>query len=272
MNDRAVMEIGIGEVMHARTRPSRHRFAYPIFCLRIPLHALEAIRKKNNWLFSLNRRGLLAFFERDHGDRQGDLRRWIAGVVNDAGLKLPDGEIWLQAMPRVLGYVFNPVSFWYLHDRDGHLRLILAEVNNTFGEHHQYLLCAEGNAPITASTSLICSKNFHVSPFCKVGGHYRFRYQGENGRHRMAIDYFDEVEEHHPLIVTSIDLQTSPATDSNLLKVFCQMPLLTLGVVVRIHVQALRLWIKKIPFYSKPAPPYHSLTRNQRNSGNEKQI
>ncbi|MDQ7970345.1 MAG: DUF1365 domain-containing protein [Oxalicibacterium faecigallinarum] len=264
MNDRSFMELGLGKVMHARTRPNAHRFLYPVFCLRIPVRALAMLQKKNNYLFAVDRPALLSFFSRDHGDRSGELMQWLTTELAKAGMSLPDGAIWLQTMPRVLGYGFNPVSFWYMHDSRGALRAILAEVNNTFGEHHQYLLCAPDQQSITEATPLICRKEFHVSPFCRVGGHYRFRYCGNGAHHRMEIDYFDEASSSQPLIATAIAYRSLPATDRQLWGALCRMPFLTLGVMFRIHVQALKLWMKKTPFYSKPVPPPHSLTSNKK--------
>lgn len=276
MTEAASIWVGEGQVMHTRTRPAHHHFIYPVFCLRIPLRQLATLRTQSHWLFGINRRRLLSFHERDHADKQphgqGNLIGWLEEQLSAANMTLPTGEIWLQTMPRVLGYVFNPVSFWYMHDQEGGLRAILAAVNNTFGEHHQYLLSAEDHGPITSDTPLLCRKAFHVSPFCNVSGHYRFRYHGHGNRHLMAIDYFDDDEHTQPLIATSISCQYKPATQRHLFMAFCRMPLLTLGVVFRIHWQALQLWLKKTPFYRKPVPPFNSLTHNQRKHGNEKQV
>ncbi|MFJ5446703.1 DUF1365 domain-containing protein [Methylobacillus methanolivorans] len=272
MTEIADMELGLGKVMHTRTRPLPNHFVYPVFCLRIPLRQLSNLRARQSWIFAVNRWRLLSFHERDHGDCQGDLLGWLERQLESAGIVMPAGEIWLQAMPRVLGYVFNPVSFWYLHNEDGTLRAILAEVNNTFGEHHQYLLVAEDNGPIVADTVLECRKAFHVSPFCNVSGYYQFKYSASGHRHHMAINYFDHESSHTPLIATSINCHVGPATTGAMFSAFCQMPLMTLGVVFRIHWQALRLWLKKTPFHSKPTAPEQSLTYNQRKHGNEKQV
>ncbi len=264
----SALELGLGEVMHRRSRPASHGFVYPVFCLRIAVRRLQQI--KSHSLFGLNRWRPLAFYSRDHGDGSGDLLGWLQQQVAKAGLTLPAGEIWLQAFPRVLGYVFNPVSFWYLHASDGSLRMIMAEVNNTFGEHHQYLLTADADQPINANTRLVCRKAFHVSPFCEVTGYYVFRYLGAGQSHAMAVDYFEDKLPEQPLIATEIRVQTQPASRRNLLAAWAKMPLLTLGVVWRIHWQALRLWLKHIPYHKKPAPPGASLSFNQRKPGHEK--
>lgn len=262
------LQLGLGEVMHRRTRPAVHAFIYPVFCLRIDLRRLDQI--KSHSLFGLDCWRPLAFYRRDHGDGSGDLLGWLQEQVASAGLSMPDGEIWLQAFPRVMGYVFNPVSFWYLHDRDGSLRMILAAVNNTFGEHHQYLLMAEHGQAIDADTRLICRKAFHVSPFCQVTGYYAFRYLGLGQSHAMSVDYFEDDTPQQALIATEIRVQTQPASRRNLLVAWARMPMLTLGVVWRIHWQALRLWLKHIPYHKKPAPPGTSLSFNQRKPGHEK--
>jgi len=128
-------QIGFGRVMHARLHPVRHRFDYPVYFLRLPVHALPRIGSR--WL-SLNRFNLLSFHEADHGDGI-DCLAWARSLLNSHGL-VADGDIWLTTFPRVLGFAFKPVSFWHCHRADGALVAVLAEVNNTFGERHVYLL------------------------------------------------------------------------------------------------------------------------------------
>jgi uncharacterized protein len=131
-------EICFGGVMHARLRPRRNVFRYRVFFMRLPLSRLGRLR---NFFFSINRWNLFSFHYADHGARDGSSpERWIRRLLASEGIENADGEVVLQTFPRVLGYVFNPVSFWLCHDRDGGLRAILCEVNNTFGEHHNYLL------------------------------------------------------------------------------------------------------------------------------------
>ncbi|MDN0082838.1 DUF1365 domain-containing protein [Crenobacter sp. SG2305] len=244
----------IGRVMHARLRPVAHRFTYPVFCLRLNLAELASL--ENRW-FGIDRRRPMSLRLRDYGPRDGsDLLAWIRGVLSDAGLPA-DGEVWLQTFPRLFGYVFNPVSFWYCHDAGGALRAVLAEVNNTFGEHHRYLLSAADGGPIGPGTELGCSKRLHVSPFCEVVGGYRFRFVDRPGKSFVGIDYQDEAG---LLLRTSIGGRLQPWTPVSLRNALFDQPWQALAVIVRIHWQALRLWLKRVPFHRKPAAPEHSLS------------
>jgi uncharacterized protein len=238
-----------GRVMHERVRPRWHRFAYPVFCVRCNLAHLASL--DSGW-FGVNRWRALSLYTRDHGPCDGsDLATWMRAQLVEAGLPA-DGEIWLQAFPRVFGYAFNPVSFWFCHDRHGALRALFAEVRNTFGARHGYLLSASDGAAIDADTELVCRKVLHVSPFCRVEGHYRFRVRESQQGSSVAVDYHDA---EGLLIRTSVGGRLSPLTRSTALKALARQPLLTVGVVARIHWQALRLFVKRVPFYGKHPGP-----------------
>jgi len=227
--------------MHRRVRPAVHAFVYPVFYVQLPLRNLAAARCA---LFSIDRRNLLSFHIRDHGPRDGSpLLPWIEGLLAEHGLP-HDGEIVLQTFPRVLGFVFNPVSFWYCHDRGGRLIAILAEVNNTFGGTHSYLL-HRGGAALADGAELRADKQFHVSPFNEVEGGYRFRFALEHAVQVCRIDYDDAQGE---LLLTAISGRPQAWSAMALLKAFARMPFLTLGVVARIHWQALKLWLKGVRF------------------------
>jgi DUF1365 family protein len=235
--------------MHERLRPKHHRFTYPVFYVRCDLARLASL---DSWWFGIDRWRPLALHANDHGPRDSsDLDTWMRAQLSAAGIPA-DGKIWLQAFPRVFGYAFNPVSLWYCHDRDGHLRALLAEVRNTFGERHSYLLSTANNAPITANTPLTCRKVLHVSPFCRVEGSYVFRVREARNSASVSIDYTDA---DGLLIRTALGGRLMPLTRATALAALVRQPLLTVGVVVRIHLQALRLALRKAPFYGKtPAP------------------
>jgi DUF1365 family protein len=242
-----------GQVMHARLRPVANRFVYPVFYVRLNLARLDDC----NWRwFGVNRRRPLSIRTRDYGPRDGsNLELWMRALLREHGIEA-DGEIWLQTFPRIAGFVFNPVSFWHCHDSQGTLRAVLAEVNNTFGETHRYLLRVApsgGQAVLRAE----CVKAMHVSPFCEVRGAYQFRFRITDGSHFTAIDYYDE---NGLLIKTSVSGRPAAMTDAALLSALLRYPLQCVGVVARIHWQALRLWLKGVPFFRKPPSPIHPIT------------
>lgn len=249
--------IVFGTVMHRRLQPVVHAFHYPVFCLLLPLSRIEDSARG---LFSVNRRNVFSFWFADHGARDGSHPLlWIRALLEREGIAA-QGEIWLQCFPRMLGYVFNPVSFWYCHDSQGELVAVLAEVNNTFGERHNYLLAHPDGRPISAADTLSARKIFHVSPFMPVRGGYRFRFRhsAEFDRHLARIDYADETGD---LLHTAISGQSRALAKTALLRAFFAYPWMTLGVMLRIHWQALRLWLKRIPFFHKPEPPLEETTR-----------
>lgn len=251
---RDAAEIIVGTVTHERLRPRPHRFSYPVFCLRLDLARLDSL---NNTWFGVDRWRPLALHRSDYGPRDGScLLTWVRQLLQSADLP-HDGPVHLQTFPRVFGYGFNPVSFWYCHSADGQLHSVLAEVNNTFGEHHLYLLQAEDGAAIHQHTTLQCRKVLHVSPFCQVEGHYRFRFRDDSATRSAGIHYYDI---QGLLMRTGISGQAQAFTPANLRRNLIRQPLLTLGVMARIHWQALRLWMLKVPFYRKPAPPSESLS------------
>lgn len=241
-----------GEVRHTRLRPARHQFAYPTFFLLLPLRAL---RQEPDAALRRNQRGLLSFHDRDHGAGGDDALAWIDDVLLGEGITDATGEVWLQTYPRVMGYVFKPVSFWYCHRNDGSLAAVVAEVNNTFGERHCYLLSGEG---VAWGRELQAAKVFHVSPFCSVQGHYAFRFMRTADRMVARVEHADA---SGPLLLTSVSGHLAPLSKQAVRRAFFGMPLMTLGVVARIHWQALQLWRKRVPFFRKPEPPQAFITR-----------
>lgn len=244
----------LGHVMHRRLRPAVNAFVYPVFYVQLPLRRLEAARGS---LFSLDRFNLLSFHRRDHGERDGSpLVPWIEAKLRERGLP-HDGEIVLQTFPRVLGYVFNPVSFWFCHDRDGALRVVLAEVSNTFGERHNYLVHHPDLAPIQPRDELTARKLFHVSPFFPLRGEYRFRFDTRGPAHVVHIDLWDDGQRQ---LGTCLAGRAQALDGRAMGKWLLRHPFLTLGVIARIHWQALRLAAKRVSFHRKPAPPLEETT------------
>ena len=247
--------IAFGHVIHRRLRPVAHAFAYPVFFLRVPLSQLD--RMSWRWL-SVDRWNLFSLMRRDFGPRDGsDLEAWARALLR-ANDVVADGEIVLQAFPRMLGYVFNPIVTWHCHDRAGLLRAVICEVSNTFGEHHNYLVAHADGRAIEAGDWLIARKALHVSPFCEVVGHYRFRFAGGDEAPRLRIDYHDD---EGRLLVTALRGKAEALRDARLLGAFFAYPWMTLAVTVRIHWQAARLWARNVPWFRKPDPPLKETSR-----------
>ena len=245
-------QLGMGQVRHRRLRPREHAFAYPSYFLWLPMRAL---RRQPEAALNRNGRGWLSFHDADHGDGGGDSLAWLEALLAAEGVAAADGEVWLQTYPRVLGHVFKPVSFGFGERADGSLAAVVVEVNNTFGERHCYLL---RGPELAWGREQQAAKVFHVSPFCRVEGRYRFRFMRAGDRVVARVDHDDA---QGPLLQTSLAGRLQPLTHARARAAFLAMPALTLMVVARIHWQALKLAFKRVPFFSKPAPPERLVTR-----------
>jgi uncharacterized protein len=244
MRDAAII---VGEVTHARIRPAAHEFTYPLFCVRIPLNRLATI----NEVLPVNRRGLIAFNERDHGARDGKpLLNWALELLaaQRVAFDADTIDIELTAFPRMFGYVFNPVSFWVCRHRDDQVFAVITEVNNTFGESHRYLLTPPDAKTISTGETLFAVKQLHVSPFNEVRGSYTFRFSFASDNWLARVDY-DDGDGH--LLHTHISGKALAMTHSNLRKVLLRFPLQSVAVVARIHWHALLLALKRVPFHGK---------------------
>ncbi|MGF6350384.1 DUF1365 family protein [Variovorax sp. W2I14] len=250
--ERPLPLMGFGEVRHARLRPARNAFVYPTYFLMLPMRTLRA---HGSEALALNRRAALSFHDDDHGDgrapAQGGALAWLDDLLAAHQIHDATGEAWLHCYPRVFGYTFKPVSFWYCHTAEGALRAIVVEVNNTFGERHCYLL----DRPVYGM-ELKATKAFHVSPFCEVSGGYRFRFfvDAEFAHTVVRIDH-DDID--GPLLQTSVSGELAPLTAATVRRALWRYPAMTFGLIARIHWQAARLWLKRVPFVAKPAPPRH---------------
>ena len=256
--------LGCGQVRHTRLRPARNSFSYDTYFLMLPLRSLRA---RPSAALARNRFGLISFFDRDHGDGGPDCLAWIDALLASEGIADATGEVWLHCYPRVLGYTFKPVSFWYCHRTDDSLAAIVVEVNNTFGERHCYLLAGSN---LAFGKELHATKVFHVSPFCDVAGSYRFRFM-RTAAHPATADRrmqqartvvrLDHDDADGPLLQTSVSGVLTALSPTSIRRAFFGMPLMTLTVIGRIHRQALRLWAKRVPFFRKPDAPDAFVTR-----------
>jgi uncharacterized protein len=238
----------VGEVVHERFRPAQHKFSYPLFCLRLPLGKLGDVAQQ----MAVNRRGLVSFQERDHGAKDGSSTlAWVHQMLVENSVVVADAntiDVELHTFPRMLGYVFNPVSFWVCRRVTDEVCAVLVEVNNTFGESHTYLLTPGDGCAIRSGELLESTKQLHVSPFNEVRGGYRFRFNFGADRWMARIDYDDG---DGPLLHTHISGIPQPLTRATLRRVALRYPLQAFTVVARIHWHALRLWTKRVPFFGK---------------------
>ena len=250
--------MGFGQVRHLRLKPARNAFAYRTYFLMLPMRSLQLGGACPSPL-PRNRFAPISFYDRDHGDGRGPdvggALAWLDELLVREGVADADGEVWLHCYPRVLGFAFKPVSFWYCHRADASLRAIVVEVNNTFGQRHCYLL----DTP-RFGAELRADKVFHVSPFCPVEGGYRFRFMVDAARTRTVarIDYDDALG---PVLQTSVSGALEPVTPVALRRALWRYPLMTLAVVGRIHWQALRLLVKRVRFFRLPTPPVAPVSR-----------
>lgn len=245
------------KVMHKRTLPRINQFTYGVYYLACPLDRLDEL--EDGWRFGLNRRGILSFHTKDHGERDGtDLREWAKARLAEYNMTEANGEIVLVAMPRVLGYVFNPVSFWLCFDRQQSLRAVICEVNNTFGETHSYLCAHNDHRPIEPDDWLEGDKAFHVSPFMHREGRYRFRFAWKYNLLGIWIDY-DNADGDRQLL-TSLTGALVPYGRKSRAHAFWSHPLVTFKTITLIHWQALKLVAKNIRYVPKPQQNLHRFT------------
>ncbi len=238
------------EVVHARSGPVRHRLRHAVFYLYLDLDRVEETAGRSR-LFSCNHFNLLSFFDRDHGARDGrPVKAWVEEELERAGLHDPKGRIFLLTLPRILGYVFNPLSIYYCFDRRDRLAAVLYEVRNTFGELHGYLLPASPGAD--GAVRQETPKRFHVSPFLGMTARYSFRVAPPGEVLDVRIR---ESAAGGAGLTALLRGRRRPFNDRELLAAVLSMPFMTLKVMAAIHWHAARLWLKGARFHAKPEAP-----------------
>ena len=243
-----IPQIFTAKVMHKRLFPKVNSFIYGIYYLALPLSKIYSAETINN--LAVNKLGLLSFYEKDHGDHKSKVEKWIRNILSENSLNEITDEVVLISMPRVMGYVFNPISLWMCLDDKKNLRAVLCEVNNTFGETHSYLCAHKKEKVIKSEDWIEAKKLFHVSPFLKREGHYKFRFSLEENKLGIWIDFYNK--EGKKQLITSLIGNLTPLTKSNLRKSFWKHPLVTLKTIFLIHWQAIKLVAKGIKYIPKP--------------------
>ena len=238
-----------GRVFHERLKPFNHKFVYNLFFLRFPISKLKDLE---NRFLSFDKFNLFSFHTKDYLDGSDrSLEEKIREVFLKEDLDV-SGEIYLQTLPRLLGYGFNPVSFWFAYDKEKKLMAIMSEVNNTFGDRHYYLL-----QNFSEYKKITTKKVFHVSPFFDIKGDYQFSFNPKS----VTINYLDNEAGNTFFTSTFVEDSSREYNAKNLLKIFFKYPFMSFMVMVRIHWQALRLFLKKAQFYKRPNPPKELLTK-----------
>lgn len=245
-----------GETFHGRRGTVENTFRYSIDYVMVDA---EDPAPRAPALFSRNRRNLFSLRDRDHGGApsQGSGASWVRQVLRDHDVAFAPARIDLLAQPRVLGHVFNPVSFWLCHDAAGALRVVIAEVSNTFGDRHSYLCHHPDLSPIRPHDTLRAVKVFHVSPFQKIVGDYRFRFDLRADKIGVWIDYRHGEERLYATLTGARRALTNRA----ILSACLRRPFGSRRVLTLIHWQALKLWLKGARYTNRPAPPAEDVTR-----------
>ncbi len=254
-----------GAVVHQRMAPKRHRLRYRLFQLLLDLDELPALGRRLR-LFAHNRPALFSLHDRDHlsGDRR-PLRPQVEAMLRAAGLDAGGGPIRLLCMPRVLGYVFNPLSLFYCHRPSGELAAVVLEVNNTFGERHSYVV--EAGPRAAGLVAVACAKTFFVSPFMGMDMAYDFRLAVPTQAVTTAI--VARGADGAPMLSASFFGQRRELDDRELAGAFVRHPLLTLKVVAGIHWEAVKLLAKGLRLKRKPAPPAQAISIRRADSARQ---
>ncbi len=243
-----------GHTWHGRKGEVQNTFRYGVDFVMLDAEAPV----RTGPVFGRNQRGLFSLRDIDHGGAPGAGKGavWVREVMDAHGFEAP-ARIELLAQPRVLGHVFNPVSFWLCYDDAGALRVAICEVNNTYGDRHSYLCFREDRAPIEASDRLEAQKIFYVSPFQRVEGGYQFRFDIREDRIGIWIDLTDG----NGGVTATLVGPRKPLRTSGVLRALLRRPFGSRRVLALIHWQALKLWWKGAAFRTRPEPPVEEVSR-----------
>ena len=249
-----------GIVVHKRLKPCQHAFAYRVFALCLDVDEIDRIDRSLRF-FSRGKRNLLGFWDVDLGEPGTDFvgakaRRLLA----QSDLARFGARIELVCYPRILGFVFNPLSVYFCRDDAGTVGAVIYEVTNTFGERRSYVIPVSGDGAAIAQD---CSKEMYVSPFTAASGHYAFHCVPPCERVVIGVNFR---EAGRPVLKTHFCGDRRPLTDSMILGLLARYPLMTLKVFGAIHLEAARLWAKGVPIVPRHTSPAYSSTLVERQS------
>lgn len=249
-----------GKVMHQRLKPFGHRFSYPVFSLLVDIDRLDELGRMSR-LLGVNRAGLASFQERDHVENDGEtLRQFVDRLLADAGRREPAARVLLLCFPRILGYVFNPISVYFAYDGDNRLVALIYGVRNTFGQRHSYVALVEPGDVSEAGVRQTRRKIFHVSPFIGMEARYHFRILPPGKAVRLRIH---ETEAGEPLLAATFNGTERSLTTPNVAACLLRFPFMTWKIIAGIHWEALKLWVKGARFSSSPPAPETASFRDQ---------
>ena len=245
--------IYIGSVIHKRFKPKKHFFKYSVFSLFLDLDEINELDQKIPF-FSYNKFNILSFFDKDHGYRDGSsIKNWLIHVLQKKNISTINIKIKILCYPRIFGYVFNPLSIFFIYDADSNPIAILYEVKNTFGEQHTYIFEVKNDNILQHS----CSKKFHVSPFIEMKCNYFFKILKPGEKISVIIDQYQSNEK---LLYASQDGKRVDFTSTELIKSYLKHPLMTFKIISAIHFEAFKLWAKGIKFIKKKLKIKNNIT------------
>tara|TARA_B110001454_G_scaffold76857_1_gene74422 strand:+ start:152 stop:919 length:768 start_codon:yes stop_codon:yes gene_type:complete len=237
--------IYIGNVIHKRFKPKIHFFKYKVFSILLDISEIDILDKSLK-IFSYNKFNIVSFYDADHGPRDGtSIKEWVIKNLNDNRINTENIKIKLLCYPRIFGYVFNPLSVFFIYNKNSELISILYEVKNTFGEQHTYVFKTKENENYIKHT---CKKKFHVSPFIEMDCTYFFKILKPSEKISVIIDQYDE---EGKLLYASQDGDRIEFNNKNLVLSYLRHPLMTFKIIVAIHFEAFKLWTKGIKFVKK---------------------
>ena len=243
-----------GNVVHKRFKPKIHFFKYKVFSLLIDLSELELL-DKNLKIFSYNKFNIVSFYDRDHGARDGSsIKEWVIDNLKKNNIDNENIQIKLLCYPRIFGYVFNPLSVFYIYDNNSNLISVLYEVKNTFGEQHTYIFKTDIDQNLIQH---MCKKKFHVSPFIEMDCTYFFRLLKPGKKISVIIDQNDK---DGKILYASQDGVRSEISNANFVKSYLKHPLMTFKIILAIHFEAFKLWSKGIKFIKKTLKIKNNIT------------